>query len=112
MRDAAFTFDWRQWLGLGAGLLFFAVLPLGVARAMGGIVGGRSRRRSALRSMPTRQAPMPAPRTGPRPSVATWGDVRERSPRQDWRNSPGWDAESAFPRGDERQPPANRPASR
>jgi hypothetical protein len=112
VRDAAFTFDLRQWLGLGAGLLFFAALPLGVALATGGIVGRQTRQRSALPSMPTRQGPMPAPRTGPRPPVETWGDVRERAPRQDWQHSPGWNAETSFPRGDEWQPPANRPAPR
>ncbi len=102
----------RQWLGLGAGLLFFAALPLGVALATGGIVGRQMRRRSALPSMPTRQGPMPATRTGPRPPGETWGDVRDRAPRQDWQHSPGWDAETSFPRGDEWQPPANRPAPR
>src|SRR5258706_400003 len=43
VRDAAFTFDWRQWLGPGAGRLFFAAPPLGVARATRGGGGGPTR---------------------------------------------------------------------
>src|SRR5262249_7683329 len=91
IRDAAFTFDVRQWLGLAAGLLFFAALPIGVALLAGALAGQRVPQRSNLPSMPTRQGPMPAQRSGPHSEPRTWGDVRNQAPREDWRNNGGWD---------------------